>query len=524
MNIQDRLAQYTPVPLTAELGSLTESQRQMIPVLVEAAQAMEEIFWLQAYGDREALLALIDDPDVRRYILINYGPWDRVRGNESFVRGVETRPPGANFYPLDMTREEFTEAAIATPELKSQTSIVRRGKDGKLIAVPYHEFFAEQVQVAADRLRGAARLAQDEGLRRYLSLRAEALLTDDYRPSDLAWMDMKTNTVDIVIGPIETYQDQLLGYKAAYEALVLIKDKGWPKRLAHYVELLPRLQASLPVPALYRRERPGTGSDLNVYDAIYFAGDANAGIPIAVNLPNDMQVQLQKGSRSLQLRNVMQAKFEKVLVPIANILIAKDQLQYVSFDAFFNNVLFHEIAHGLGIKNTITAGSTVREALKEQYSATEESKADILGLYMVTKLHQWGELNKTDLNDNYVTSLASTLRSIRFGASSAHGRANLICFNFFQEMGAFLRNADTGRYYIDFDKVQAAIKALAERILRFQGDGNYDGVVSFAKRYGKMDPDLKRDLSRLGSQGIPIDIVLEQPFTPPTNHWRPIYE
>jgi hypothetical protein len=510
MNIQDRLAQYTPVPLTADLGSLIESQRQMIPIFVEAAQAMEEIFWLQAYGDRETLLALIQDPDVRRYIQINYGPWDRLRGSEPFVKGAESRPLGANFYPPDMTREEFLDAAVPEPELKSHTSIVRRGKDGKLIAIPYHEFFAAQAQVAADRLRDASRLAQDDGLRRYLTLRAEALLTDNYRPSDLAWMDMKTNTVDIVIGPIETYQDRLFGYKAANEALVLVKDRGWPKRLAQYVELLPRLQASLPVPAPYRRESPGTGSDLNVYDAIYYAGDANASIPIAVNLPNDVQVQLQKGTRSLQLRNVMQAKFEKVLVPIANVLIAKDRLQHVSFDAFFDNVLFHEIAHGLGIKNTITGEGTVREALKEQHSATEESKADILALYMVTKLHQWGELDTTDLNDNYVTSMASTLRSIRFGASSAHGRANLICFNFFQEMGAFVRNADTGRYYIDFDKVQAAINALSERILRFQGDGSYDGVVSFAKHYGQMDPDLKRDLRRLGSQGIPVDIVLEQ--------------
>lgn len=510
MQVKERLAQYAPVPLKVDLSSLNETQRRMIPLLIQAAKAMEAIFWKQTYGDREALLDPIEDPDLKRCLQINYGPWDRLHGYEPFVEGVKSKPLGAEFYPPDMTRQEFEQAAGRNPDLKSLSSMVRRNENGDLIAIPYHQFFQEHVQLAAGRLRQAAMLAEDAGLQRYLTLRAEALLTDNYQPSDLAWMDMKTNTIDVVIGPIETYIDHLFGYKAANEALVLIKDKRWGKRLARYARLLPRLQENLPVPDLYRSERPGTDSDIGVYDAVYYAGDANASIPIAINLPNDVEVQLQKGSRSLQLKNVIRAKFEKILVPIANLLIAEDQLRHLTFDAFFNNVMFHELAHGLGVKKTITGKGTVRQALKEQYSVIEESKADILGLYMITKLHEWGQMEKTDLRDNYVTFVASIFRSIRFGASSAHGRANLMRFNFFKEMGALAANSNNGRYRIDFDKAQAATNALTQRIVQLQGDGDYAGVVSFAEHYGQMDTDLKRSLSLLGSMDIPVEIAFEQ--------------
>jgi peptidase M49-like protein len=512
--IEKKLAQYTTVRLTSDLDKLAESERRMIPLLIEAARSMDAVFWRQAYGDQDSLLGSIKDPATRRFTEINYGPWDRLDNNSPFLEGVGPKPKGAAFYPRDMTKEELDSAAAKSPALakalRSQYTLVRRDSAGGLAAVPYHQAFADQVGSAVAKLREAARLAGG-GLRRYLELRARALETDDYQASDLAWLDMKDNTIDVVIGPIETYEDQLFGYKAANEAFVLIKDKEWSGRLARYAAMLPSLQSELPVPAAYKRERPGTDSDLNAYDAVYYAGDANAGSKtIAINLPNDEEVQLRKGTRRLQLKNSMQAKFDKILVPIADELVAEDQRRHISFDAFFSNVMFHEVAHGLGIKKTINGKGTVREALKEQAGALEEGKADILGLFMITKLHQRGELKDQDLNDNYVTFMAGIFRSVRFGASSAHGRANAAQFSFFQERGAFARDTATGRYRVDFPRMQSAVDELAGQILRFQGDGDYAGVSDFMARRGKLSPSLQQDLSQLGSKGIPVDIIFEQ--------------
>jgi hypothetical protein len=513
--IERKLAQYKTVRLTTDLDKLTENERRMIPLLIDAARSMDAIYWRQAYGNRDSLLRSIQDPSTRRYAEINYGPWDRLDGNAPFVEGVSPKPKGAGFYPTDMTKEEFEAAAARSPRLgralRSQYTVVRRDTAGALIAVPYHEAYADQIPPAVAKLREAAALAEDRGLRRYLELRARGLETDEYQPSDLAWLDMKDNTIDVVIGPIETYEDQLFGNKAAHEAFVLVKDKEWSGRLARYAAMLPSLQSELPVPPAYKRERPGSDSDLNAYDAVYYAGDANAGSKtIAINLPNDEEVQLRKGTRRLQLKNAMQAKFDRILVPIAGELIAEDQRQHINFDAFFSNVMFHEVAHGLGIKNTIGGKGTVREALKEQSGALEEGKADILGLFMITKLHQRGELKGQDLDDNYVTFLAGIFRSIRFGASSAHGRANAAQFSFFQDQGAFARDSATGRYRVDFPRMQKAVDALAGQILRFQGDGDYAGVTRFMAQRGKLSPVLQQDLTRLGSKGIPVDILFEQ--------------
>jgi len=447
--MNERLAKYAQIRLETDPRGLTEKERQMIPILIDAAKVMDDVFWLQAYGDRTALLTKIKDPDTRRLVEINFGPWDRLDGNKPFVSGVGPKPPGANFYPADMVKDQFESAASASKdagkELKSLYTLVTRPAGGGLLAVPYHEAFAAQLKVAAAKLREAAKLADDPGLRKYLQLRAQALATDDYKPSDMAWLDMKTNTVDIVIGPIETYEDALFGYKAAYEAYVLVKDKEWSKRLARYAALLPGLQTGLPIADAYKREKPGSDSDLNAYDAVYYAGDANAGgKTIAINLPNDEDIQLKKGTRRLQLKNAMRAKFDKILVPIANVLIASDERSHIKFDAFFAETMFHEVAHGLGIKKTINGKGTVREALKEQASSLEEGKADVLGLYLVTKLREQGEYKDTEPLDDYTTFLAGLFRSIRFGAADAHGVANLVRFNFFQKAGAFTRDAQTG--------------------------------------------------------------------------------
>ncbi|HEX6041554.1 dipeptidyl-peptidase 3 family protein [Longimicrobium sp.] len=512
-SIDIKLARYTPVRLTTDLP-LSAADRRIIPLLIDAAREMDALFRQQTYGNVDSLLASIQDPRVRRYAEINYGPWDRLADNAPFVPGVGPKRDGSNLYPADVTKEEFDAQVAAggarADSLRGLYTLVRRGPGGRLTAVPYHVAFAPNLQRAAAKLREAAALAQDPGLRRYLELRADALLSDDYQPSDLAWLDMKSNTLDIVIGPIETYEDQLYGYKAAYEAYVLIKDPEWSRRLSRYAALLPALQRGLPVPEEYKRETPGTDSELNAYDVVYYAGEANAGSKtIAINLPNDEEVQLQKGTRRLQLRNAMRAKFDRILVPISDMLIAPDQRRHVTFDAFFGNTMFHEVAHGLGIKNTINGRGTVREALREQASALEEGKADVLGLRMQVQLQEMGEL-EGDAMDSYVTFLASIFRSVRFGASSAHGLANIARFNYFKERGAFTRDAATGTYRVDPVRFRAAMDALSEQILRYQGDGDYAGVQAFMERYGRVDAQLQADLDRLAGAGIPVDVIFEQ--------------
>lgn len=513
--IGQRLARYTTVRLTTDLSKLSPSERRMIPLLIDAAREMDAIFWEQTFGDRTALLSRITDPQVRRYAEINYGPWDRLESDQPFVAGIGPKYEGANLYPAGMTKAEFDAAVAAggprADSLKSLYTLVRRDAAGRLYAVPYHVAFREHNQRAADKLRQAAALADDPGLKRYLTLRADALLNDDYQPSDLAWMDMKNNTLDIVIGPIETYEDALYGYKAANESYVLVKDQDWSRRLGRYVSLLPGLQRGLPVEEQFKRETPGSNSDLNAYDAVYYAGEANSGAKtIAINLPNDEQVQLQKGTRRLQLKNAMRAKFDNILVPIARELIAPDQLQHITFDAFFENTMFHEVAHGLGIKNVVSGSGTVREALKERYGGLEEEKADVLGLYMVAQLNRQGELGQEDVRNNYVTFLAGLFRSVRFGASDAHGRANMATFNFLAEQGAFTRDAATGHYRVNFERMQQGIDMLAGKILRLQGTGDYAGVGEFMTGYGVIRPELQGDLGRLSSRGIPVDIVFEQ--------------
>lgn len=507
--VKQHLADYATVKLTADLSAFDAKQKKMIALLVEAADSMNAIYWQQAWGEKDALLHKINDPAMREFAEINYGPWDRLDNDQPFIEGIGARPAGAQFYPADMGKDEFEKSA-----LKDKTalySLLRRDAQGQLITVPYHEAYKAELEKAAGLLRDAAKLSQDAGFRKYLTLRADALLSDDYQPSDFAWMAMKNNPVDIVIGPIETYEDQLYGYKASYESYVLIKDQAWSKKLARFAQYLPELQRGLPVPERYKAEQPGSDADLNAYFAIYYGGDANVGAKtIAINLPNDEQVQLKKGTRRLQLENVMKAKFEQIMLPIAKELITEDQQQNLTFDAFFQNTMFHEVAHGLGIKNTLDGKGTVRKALKDQASSFEEGKADILGLYMVSKLAGKGELDKSKLMDNYVTFLAGILRSVRFGASDAHARANMVRFNFFKQHGAFARDEKSGRYRVDFDKMTAAMNALSAKLLTIQGDGDYAAAKQLTDQMGAVDAQLAGDLKRLDLAHIPVDIRFEQ--------------
>lgn len=501
---------YANVTLTADLSAFTEEQRRMIVLLIEASQVMDDLFWRQAFrDDYQEWLQTIGVAETRHFAELNYGPWDRLKNDTPFMDGFGEKPLGANFYPADMTREEFEAAAL--PEKTGLYSLIRRDETEALTVVPYHVAWSEELGRAAALLREAADLAQHEGFANYLRLRAAALVTDVYQPSDMAWLDVKTNPIDLVIGAIETYEDRLYGYRAAYESYVLIKDRDWSERLARFAEFLPELQKGLPVADEFKAQTPGTDSDLNAYDVIYYAGHSNSGSKtIAINLPNDEKVQLEKGTRRLQLKNAMQAKFDKILEPIADMLIDDAQREQVTFDAFFANTMFHEVAHGLGIKNTVNGKGTVREALLDTAGSMEEGKADILGLYMITRLHEKGELGEIDLRDNYVTFVASVFRSIRFGASSAHGKANMVRFNFFADRGAIVRDPESGKYSIDFDRMDEAMTALSELLLTVQGTGDYEGAVKLMEEKGVIGAQLQSDLDRLTQASIPVDIEFSQ--------------
>lgn len=503
--MQKKVDEYAPVELRSDIIHLSAKERQMLPYLFEAAQIMDDLYWKQAFGNKENLLQSINDEATRDFAEINYGPWERLDGNKPFIDGYGEKPLGAQFYPVDMTKEEFE--AFNAKDKTSLYTVIRRNSEGKLESIPYHVAYKEQIDKAAELVRKAAELADDEGLKRYLNLRAEALLTDEYFASDMAWMDMKSNNIDFVIGPIENYEDALFNYKAAYEAYILIKDLDWSQKIARFAALLPKLQESLPVEAAYKKEVPGLDSDLGVYDVVYYAGDCNSGSKtIAINLPNDPKVHLEKGSRKLQLKNAMKYKFDQILLPIGNMLIDEDQRSYIKFDAFFENVMFHEVGHGLGIKNLINGKGTVRESMKEMHSALEEGKADIMGLYMVSKLAEMGELPEKDLMDNYVTFVAGIFRSVRFGAASSHGKANMVCFYYLQERGAFERNPQTGTYRVNFDKMTAAMNSLAKDILVLQGNGDYEGTKKLFAEKGFIGEELQKDLDRVSEANIPRDI------------------
>ena len=508
--VEPRPEIYAEFTLTADLSHLTDNQREMIKLLIDASVIMDDLYWRQTYGDDyQTWLSSIGIDDVREFAELNYGPWDRLDADNPFIDGVGAKPLGANFYPTDMSKEEFD--AVYLPGKKGLYSLLRRDEAGELKILPYHVAYAAELQQTADILREAAKLAASPEFSTYLKLRAVALVSDEFQISDMNWMDMKDNDIDVVIGPIETYEDGLFGIRAAYESFVLIKDKAWSDRLSRYTDFLPALQEGLPVPDEYKWETPGTDSDLNAYDVIYTAGQANAGSKtIAINLPNDEEVQLAKGTRRLQLKNAMQAKFDKILEPIADVLVDESQRQHVTFDAFFANTMFHEVAHGLGIKNTIDGTRRVREALVDLASSIEEGKADVLGLYMITELNKQGELGDVDIMDYYVTFMSSIFRSTRFGASSAHGKANMVRFNFFMEMGAFVRNPETGKYTADFEAMQIAMTELSRLLLTLQGDGDYDGAAELTNTKGVIGAQLQADLDRLTAAGIPVDIVFKQ--------------
>ena len=503
-----KVEEYAHVELKSDLVSgLNDKEKELVKIFFQVGEITDDLFWKQTFGDKSKL-DTITDPYAKEFAMIHYGAWDRLDNNKPFLGGYGEKLDVCNYYPHDITAEEFE--AFDDANKDSWYTVIRRNDDGSLKSVWYHEVYAEEIGRICALLEKAVTLAEDPGLKNYLEKRIEAFKTDDYLASDLAWMDMKDSKVDFVTGPIESYDDMFRETKTSYESFVLLKDEARSKDLAKFVSMLPALQKELPCAPEYKTFVPGTSSDLNVYDAVYYAGDCNAGSKtIAINLPNDERVHALKGTRRLQLRNSMKAKFDKILMPIGELIVTPEQQKYLNFDAFFWNVTFHEVAHGLGVKQTINTNESVDAVMGTEKTSWEEAKADILGLFMVTKLVEMGEITNITAEDAIATYIAGILRSVRFGAASSHGKANMMCFNYMEKAGAFSRDAK-GQYVIDFQKAKEAMNGWAELILKTQGDGNVEFAAKYRAENGGITPALQADLDKINGAGIPRDITFIQ--------------
>ena len=513
--MQQRVDTYAKVTLTTDVSKLTTAEKQMVTLLIEAAEQMDGVFWQEAYGDKGTLLQGINDAATRRFVEINYGPWDRLNENESFVPGVGTKPQGANFYPHDMTTEVFESYLAQHPDqadaLKSLYTVVRRADGGQLKAIPYHQNFAAEHKAVAAKLRAAAELAEQASLKKYLLARADALESDEYQASDLAWLDMKDNRIDVVIGPIETYEDQLFGYKAAHEAYVLVKDMEWSQRLSKYAALLPELQKQLPVDEQYRTEEPGSNSDLNAYDVIYYAGDCNAGSKtIAINLPNDEEVQLQKGypptaAEERHAREIRQNHGADCRRTHRSRSATTRHLQRVFLEYHVSRGSART-GHQIHRRGKPTCP---RCAPQSRFFYRRRLKQTCWACSWSTNFGNGGEITEGDLEDYYVTFIAGIFRSVRFGATSAHGKANMVRFNYFADRQAFTRETN-GRYRVHLPAMREAMRALSGELLTLQGDGDFENTGNFIDTWGEIGPALAADLQRLNQKGIPVDVVFKQ--------------
>ena len=499
-----KVEEFAPVELKSDLASgLNDKEKELVKIFFQIGKITDDLFWKQTFGDK-SLLDTISDSYAKDFAMIHYGVWDRLDNNKPFIEGYGEKLPMCNYYPHDITLEEFN--AFEDENKDSWYTVIRRNDDGSLKSVWYHEEYAEEIGQICTLLEKAVALAENPGLKNYLEKRIEAFKTDDYLASDLAWMDMKDSKIDFVTGPIESYDDKFRETKTSYESFILLKDEERSKDLAKFVSMLPALQKELPCAPEYKTFVPGTSSDLNVYDVVFYAGDCNAGSKtIAINLPNDDRVHALKGTRRLQLRNSMKAKFDKILMPIGELIVTPEQQKYLNFDAFFWNVTFHEVAHGLGVKQTINGKGSVDAAMGTEKTSWEEAKADILGLFMVTKLVEMGEITNITSEDAIATYIAGILRSVRFGAASSHGKANMMCFNYMEKAGAFTRD-DKGQYVIDFEKAKEAMNGWAALILKTQGDGDVEFATKYRAENGNITPALQADLDKINSAGIPRDI------------------
>ena len=515
-DIQQRLAKYAPTDVVADPKLLSDEDRAVLNKLIEAGRVVDDIFWQQVYPAGPALRArlekstLPEDKNYLRFFDINYGPFDLQDEDKTFL-GAEKKLPGAAFYPADLTKQEFEDYVAKNPAereaLESSFTVVKR-ENGKLVAVPYPAAYKDNVEKTAALLRDAAALTSNVPLKKYLERRAADLLSNDYYESDCLWIDLKDNLPEIVIGPYEVYEDGLMGLKASYESFVYVNDREEMKKIQGYIAYLDKMQKNLPVAPKYKPDQlRGLNSPLNVVYEVYAGGKPGIQTSAFV-LPNDEKVREKKGTKKVFLKNVMEAKFSKSLVPISQRVLEPADAQKVSFFAYFTEVILHEISHVLGVNYvTLPDGTrtTVNKTLKDLASAIEESKADIAGIYSVPLLVKEGFIPKDKEQEIYTSYLAGMFRSMRFGATEAHGLGVLIQYNFMREKGAFVFDAATEKFKVDFTKIKDAVRDLTARFLTIEGDGNYDGAKELVAKYGKVDDVTKRIIEKL--KDIPVDIA-----------------
>ena len=524
--LQKMTARFAPTELNVDISNLSEGDRKALVKLVEAARVIDDIFMTQYWsGDRALYAPLQKDTSPLgkarlHYFWINKSPWSELDGSTAFIPGVpEHKLPGANFYPETMTKEQFENWVKTLPEKQQEqakgffTVIRSDGKSGFKI-VPYNEAYKTDLTRAANLLKEAASLTDNATLKRFLNTRAAAFLSNDYYESDVAWMDLDA-PLDITIGPYETYNDELFGYKASYEAYVNVRDEEESAKLGAFSKNLQEIENHLPIDPKYRNPKIGGQAPIRVVNEVMSAGDGNHGVQTAAyNLPNDERVVAEKGSKRVMLKNVQQAKFDKTLIPISRLVLGGDEQDRVEFEAFFTHILTHELCHGLGPHQITVNGkpTTPREQLKELYSAIEEAKADVTGLfalqYMLDHAQAMGladvlKPNRASEKRLYATYLASSFRTLRFGLNDAHGKGMAIQVNYLMDKGAFVMRPDE-TFAVDYAKIKDAVRDLTHDLLTLEAEGNYAGAKKMLDTLGVLRPEFKRALDKLGD--IPVDI------------------
>ena len=513
--IEKTIAKFVPTELKYDANSLDERQKKVVEKLYEASKIMDEIFLDQVYSKNYQIREDLEKQDTKEakekleLFNIMFGPFDRLEHDAPFI-GTENKPLGANFYPEDMTKEEFENWIKEHPQdekaFTSEFTVIRKEK-GKLIAIPYSQFWKDKLTEASKLLKEAAEFADNPSLKKYLNSRADAFLSNDYYQSDMDWMDVKNNTIEVVIGPYEVYEDEMFNYKASFESFVTLKDKAETEKLEVFKKYLKDMEIHLPIPDQYKNFDRGSESPLAVVNEVFTAGDTKAAVQtLAFNLPNDERVRQAKGSKKVMLKNVAQAKYDKLLIPITNIVLDKDQIKYVTFNSFFTHSLMHEMSHGIGPGFIKVDGrdTEVRKELKETYATLEECKADILGMYNNVFMIEKGVFPESFEKETYATFLAGIFRSVRFGINEAHGGGNAIIYNYLLENDGYEYDPETQKVKVNFEKVGSVLKDLANKILMIQAKGDYQGAKDLIAKYVVNSPSMQTLRDKLSD--LPVDI------------------
>lgn len=513
-----KIRRFAPTVLTANSSALTSKDQLALKKIIEAAKLLDPLFLRQVWSGNDALEKKLqaDKSAVGRerlhYFYINDGPWSLLDNNEPFIEGVpQEKPPQANFYPDDMTKDEFNNwvQGLSDTEKEKATGffyVIRRGGDGKLTTVPYSQAYREYLEPAAKLLREAAALTSNKTLSSFLSKRADAFGSNDYHDSDVAWMDLDS-PIEVTIGPYETYEDELFSYKAAFEAYVTLRDDAETAKLTKFSVHLQELENNLPIDPRYRNPKLGAASPIRVVNEVFASGEGNNGVQTAAyNLPNDERVIKEKGSKRVMLKNVQDAKFNKTLIPISRVVLDPSQLSALSFDSFFTHTLCHELMHGLGPHNITVNGqeTTVRKQLKELYSAIEEAKADVTGLWALQYMIDKGIIEKSMERTLYTTYLASMFRSVRFGITEAHGRGVAMQFNYLTDEGAIKYNQHAGTFSVDQSRIKDGVRKLTHDLLTLEAEGSYDKAKAILDKYAVIRPEMKQAFDKLTN--VPVDI------------------